>query len=49
MVEQAGTQEEVFSERQCVHRRGAGAGVEGNYISGESYLAALQRLKGESA
>jgi hypothetical protein len=49
MAEQAWTQEEVFNERQCVHRRGGDAGVEGNFISGKSYVAALQRLKGQSA
>ncbi len=43
--EPAKTQESA-QERECIHRKG---GIEGQYHTGESYVAALQRLRGERA
>lgn len=40
------TSEQPQQERECVHRR---AGAAGGFYSGEVYVSALQRMRGESA
>lgn len=39
-------EQEVVRERECVHRA---PGVKGHFHSGESFITALQSLRGEAA
>jgi len=47
MIKQQSSENELIAhERECIHRR---TGARGDYYSGESYVEALKRLRGEQA